>query len=563
MKNSVVTGALGALFLAALSAGSLAAQQPAPASCEGLAQFHAPNATIATAVSVTSPLKIGNGPMATTISKPFCRVDGFLTPTADSHIGFEIWLPAPATWNHKFEAVGNGGFAGSLNLRAMQPAFDLGYATMATDLGHLGQGVEDISWALNHPEKFIDYSYRAAHLTTEVSKLLIQAYYGASAVHSYYSGCSAGGIQGITELLRYPKDYDGYIVGDGTPDHMGQEIGAFFNTIAASGLLNPADAIQPAQIALLHDAILKQCAGKDGGLATDAFLTDPEVCKFDTKSLACKPGQDPASCFTPGQIANLDKIFKGGPIDPVTHKQFLAPVSVGGEAIWDRYISGKKNPVGFERPWAGFMAYVVESDPDYLSQQKYLTFNFGTDLAAARNVKLSGQTLNAVFNTESRDLDAFKAAGGKVIQYHGWDDSNIPPLEAVNLFNEVVADQAKKHKLTQQQALEATQKFYRLFMVPGMGHCAGGEGANVFGQGGGSGLKPDPEHDTLLALEAWVEKGTAPEQFIGAHVDQKTKATTFTRPVCAYPKVPVYKGTGDPTDAASFTCAKPTAAAKK
>ena len=560
MKSTCILRIAAAAAVFAFPLNALFAQQAAGGKCESMAQFHAPNVTISSSVAVTAPLKVGNGPMAVTISKPFCRVNGFLTPTSDSHIGFELWLPEAAAWNRKFEAVGNGGFAGSLNLRAMQPGFERGYATMATDLGHLGQGVEDITWALNHPEKFIDYSYRAAHLTTEVSKQIIAAYYDASAVHSYYSGCSAGGIQGITEMLRYPKDYDGYIVGDGTPDHMGQEIGAFWNTIAASGLLNAADAIQPAQISILHDAILKQCAGKDGGLATDAFLTEPEVCKFDTKSLACKPGQDPAACLTPGQIANVDKIFKGGPIDPVTHKQFLAPVSVGGEAIWDRYISGKKNPVGFERPWAGFMAYVVKSDADYLSQQKYLTFNFGTDLAAARNLKLSGQTLNAVFNTETRDLEAFKAAGGKVIQYHGWDDSNIPPLEAVNLFNDVVADQAKRHKITQQQALEATEKFYRLFMVPGMGHCSGGEGPNVFGQGGGSGLKADPEYDTLLALESWVEKGTAPEQFIGSHVDQKTKTTTMTRPLCPYPKVAIYKGSGDQNEAANFTCAKVPAA---
>jgi feruloyl esterase len=557
MKTRGVRGLILSVVIAMAGCVAVLAQPAAGTKCESLAAFKASNLTITAATAVDAPFKLGNSPGGgMTVSKPFCRVSGFLTPTSDSHIGFELWLPSPESWNHKFEAVGNGGFAGNLNLRAMQPGIERGYATMATDLGHLSNGVEDISWALNHPEKFIDYAYRAAHLTTEISKQIIQAYYGSAAVHSYYSGCSAGGIQGLTELLRYPKDYDGYIIGDATPDHMGQEIGAFWNTIAASGLLSPADAIQPAQISMLHDAILKQCSGKDGGVATDPFLTEPEVCKFDTKTLACKPGEDSAKCFSPGQIANLNKIFNGGPVDPVTHKQFLAPVSVGGEAIWDRYISGKTNPVGFERPWAGFMAYVVESDPDYLSQQKYLTFNFGSDLAAGRQVKLSGQPLNDVFNTANRDLDTFDGAGGKVIQYHGWDDSNIPPLEAVNLFKEVVADQAKRHKLTEQQAIEATEKFYRLFMVPGMGHCSGGTGPNVFGQNGARSVKDGPEYDTLSALERWVEKGTAPDEFIGSHVDQKTNTATMTRPLCAYPKVAIYNGSGDPNNAESFTCSK-------
>jgi feruloyl esterase len=531
------------------------AQQPGSATCEGLSQLHAADSTITSATPVEVSAKISNN---LTASRPFCRVSGFLTPTSDSHIAFEVWLPPASTWNHKFQGVGNGGFAGNINIRAMAPALDRGYATMATDYGHVNPSnnpVEDVSWAYQHPEKFIDYAYRAEHLTTQIAKQVIQAYYGAAPAHSYYTGCSAGGIQGMVEMLRYPSDYDGYIVGDATPDHLGQEIAAFWNTMAASSLSSPEDQLIPKQISMVHDAILKQCVGKDGGVASDGFLTDPEACKFDPKTLQCAAGQDSSTCLNATQVSELQKIYQG-PMEPGTHKQILAPLNPGPELGWDRYISGKKNPVGTERPWAGFVTYVGESDPDYLTQQKYLTFNFGSDLEAMRQRRIGNQTLDQVFNTPSRNLDPVKAEGAKVIHYHGWDDPNIPALEAVDFFDEVVADQAKRHKLNQQQAIAETEQFYRLFMVPGMGHCSGGAGPSAFGQGGQRSSKNDPQSDTLSALEQWVEKGVAPEQFIASRVDSKTGSADMTRPICAYPKVPIYKGSGDSNDASNFACAE-------
>jgi feruloyl esterase len=555
MKIDIFAGVVScAIFVAVFPNCELLAQQSAQTTCEALAHVQAPNATITSATPVESASKIANN---LTAAKAFCRVSGFLAPTSDSHIAFEVWLPPQGTWNHKFQGVGNGGFAGNVNVRAMMTALDRGYATMATDYGHINppsNPVEDVSWAYQHPEKFIDYAYRAEHLTTQLAKQMIAAYYGSAPAHSYYTGCSAGGIQGMVEMLRYPTDYDGYVVGDATPDHLGQELAAFWNTMAASALSSPSDAFTPAQISLVHDAILKQCVGKDGGVGTDGFLTNPQACKFDPKSLQCAAGQDAAACVSPAQVALLDKIYQG-PTDSSSHKQIIAALNPGPELGWDRYISGKKNPVGTERPWAGFVAYVGESDPDYLAQQKYLTFNWGSDLAAVRQRKIGDQTLDEVFNTTSRNLEPVKAEGGKVIHYHGWDDPNIPALEAVDFFNEVVADQAKRHKLTAKQAQDQTEQFYRLFMVPGMGHCNGGAGATAFGQGG-RGLKDDPQYDTLNALEQWVEKGVAPDQFIGSRVDNKTGSVSMTRPICAYPKVPVWKGTGDTNDASNFSCAK-------
>ena len=528
----------------------------AATACEELAKFHAPNVTITQAASADSLTAISSGLGQATLATPVCRVNGFLTPTRDSHIGFEVWLPPQSAWNHKYEAVGNGGLSGALNYRAMLPGFNRGYATMTTDLGHTNtppNAMEDATWALGHPEKVVDYAYRAEHLSTLVAKQLIGVYYGKASTHYYFTGCSAGGIAGMTELLRYPKDYDGYIIGDATPDHLGQEIGALWNTLAAS-LASPPDALQPAQITLVHQAILRQCVAKDGGAPTDAFLTDPTACNFDPSTLQCAAGQDASTCLSPAQVGIFQKIYQG-PVEPRTHESILSGLTPGSELMWDRYFVGKKNPVSADRPWAGFLTDMAYSDADYLAQEKYLSFDFDQDYGALRQKKVAGESLDASWNTRNRELDAFKQAGGKIIHYHGWDDPNIPALEAVKFFMSVVADQGRRHHSTPDQALEMTQHFYRLFMVAGMGHCFGGEGPSSFGQNGQRAPQADAEHDTLLALERWVENGTAPEQFIASRVDSKTGNVAMTRPICSYPQSPVWDGSGSAGEASSFKCA--------
>jgi feruloyl esterase len=531
----------------------LAAPALAAGSCEDLSALKAAHVTITVAATVNSAADIAPNLAQSKLPVPFCRVGGFISPTKDSHIGFEVWLPPAASWNHKYEAVGNGGLSGALNYRAMVPGYSRGYATMTTDLGHESPQVEDASWALGHPEKVIDYEYRGEHTSTLAAKQIVDAYYGVAPAHAYYAGCSAGGIQGMTELLRYPKDYDGYIFGDGTPDHLGQEMLAFWNTLVAS-LADPESALKPAQMLLVHKAVLQQCAGKDGGVASDPFLTDPSACKFEPKTLQCSAGQSTGECLTPKQVAIFEKVYQG-PTDPRTHAVLFPGVTPGTELGWDRYFTGKTNPAGVERPWAGFLADMVYNDPTFLTQQKYLKFSFDKDYKLLRQTRVAGETLDASWNTRNRDVDAFAQAGGKVIHYHGWDDPNIPSMEAVKLFMSVVADQAKRHHMTSEQALAETQKFYRLFMVPGMGHCSGGEGPSDFGQNASANASADPESDTLSALERWVEQGKAPEHFVASRVDAKTRVVSMTRPVCAYPKKPIWNGVGDTNDARSFYCA--------
>lgn len=526
--------------------------------CEDLAEFQTTHVSVTVADVVESASTVSDTLAQTKVHVPFCRVGGFISPTRDSHIGFEVWLPAVGSWNRKLAAFGNGGLSGALNYRAMPSALNRGYVTMTTDLGHINTppgSMEDATWALGHPDKVVDYAYRAEHVATQVARQLIATYYGSGPTHSYYSGCSAGGIQGMTELLRYPEDYDGYIIGDATPDHLGQEMAAFWNTLAAS-LSNQSEALRGPQVSVIHQAVLRQCAGQDGGLSSDPFLSNPQVCQFDPRKLLCVAGQDQAMCLTAAQVGIVERIY-GGPVNPRTRERILSGLTPGTELGWEKYFVGKSNPVAPDRPWAGFLASMVYSDPEYLGKEKYLSFDFDRDYLRLKRLVVGGEPLDASWNTKSRNLEAFRKSGGKVIHYHGWDDPNIPALEAVKFHYDIVADQAARRRLTWQKAQAETDKFYRLFMVPGMGHCSGGEGPSSFGQNGQRPLKVGPEFDTLSALERWVEKGAAPERFIGSRLDAKTGVVDMTRPICSYPTSPHWNGNGSASEADNFTCIAP------
>ena len=544
------------IWLAALFAGLACQAAPAAAQmrCSELKEARSADGSIASADIVRSLDEVADVPVRTPLAAPFCRVSGNLRPTAGSDIRFEVWLPEAGRWNGKFQAVGNGGFQGVLNHRALLPGLRRGYAVMTTDLGHTNVpgSTEDATWAPGHPERVVDYAYRGEHLSTLAAKQVIAAYYGRDPAHSYYCGCSAGGIQGLTELLRYPHDFDGYVIGNATPDHLGQELGALWNTLQAS-LKYPAEALQPAHLSLIHRAVLRQCAGRDGGLSSDPFLTDPRQCRFDAGILKCRAGQDPTTCLSTVQIAIVRSIY-AGPTNPRTGAQILSGITPGSELTWDRYFTGKKNPAAADRPWAGFLRDIAYGDPEYLAAQKYLGFDFDRDVRALRARELGGESLDGSWNTRNRDLGEFQRDGGKVIEYHGWDDPNIPALEAVKLLGDIARSEAKRRHLPPRSAAKAVDEFYRLFMVPGLGHCSGGDGAWSFGQNGQAPLETDAEHDTLTALELWVEQGRKPERFIGSRVDAKTSAIEFTRPICAYPKTARWNGTGSTQDAANFAC---------
>lgn len=512
---------LAALPLIALAFGSVSA-----ATCEGLAELKLPNTTITAAQSVTAgAFTPPTGSAAPYKELPaFCRVAGVIKPTNDSEIKFEVWLPG-ANWNGKFHGIGNGGFAGSISYTGLAGALARGYATASTDTGHSGG---DASWALGHPEKLADYGHRAIHEMTEKAKLVVKAFYGDGPKRSYFASCSNGGRQALMEAQRYPNDYDGIIAG--APANAFSQILTGFAWNMQSLLNDPASYIPAKKLKAIEAAALAACDARDG--VTDGVLDDPTKCVFDPAVLLCK-GAETDECLTEKQIAALKKIYAG----PRNAKgqQTIPGFTPGGETGlggWTPWITGA-TPTAALQFFFSTQAFknMVYNDPSW----DYKTFDL------ERDGKLADEKLAPVLNATDPDLKAFSARGGKLILYHGWNDAALPPINTVNYFQSVVA------KLGQRQA----NGFMRLYMAPGVQHCAGGPGPDTFGQMVTS-AQSDPQHDLTLALERWVEQGAAPEQVIATK--RQGANPQRTRPLCPYPQVARYKGSGSTDESANFTC---------
>ncbi len=298
------------VFLVCLAAFVFApARASAQQSCESLTSLQIPNATVTSATAIDPPPDLAIplppspiGPASNlTIANAFCRVVAFSTPTSDSHINFEVWLPVTARWNGKFEAVGNGGFIGQIGYSALAAALNRGYATASTDTGHASGN--DESWALGHPEKLIDWSYRAVHEMTVDSKLIIAAFYGKPAKLAYWNGCSTGGKQGLTEAQRYPTDFDGIVAGAPANyiTHL-QAGGVYTSWVRLKDGENAASFVPSAKFPYLHKAVMDACDAKDG--VTDGVIGDPRRCNFDPKTIQC-PGADGATCLTAAQVKTV------------------------------------------------------------------------------------------------------------------------------------------------------------------------------------------------------------------------------------------------------------------
>jgi hypothetical protein len=478
------------------------------ATCESLTQFKIDHGEINSVQAVPAGPFTVNGFMGTrTINVPaFCRVLATLRPTANSDIKIEVWLPA-ARWNGRLEAVGNGGLAGTIVEEAMVGAVWAGYATAGTDTGHTG-GPATGDWALDHPEKIIDFGWRAVHLMTVEAKALIAAYYGSPAKYAYWNGCSEGGGQGLSEAQRFPDDYDGILAGAPANYFVHLQIGG--NWISQVIHEDPATMIAPAKLPTITAAVLADCDTLDG--VKDGVLEDPRQCHFNPETLLCK-GEENDSCLTAPQIAGLKKVYDGAK-NPRTGEQIFPGYMRGGEAGWGFWIAGTQVPP--RNAQHGIMvsglANLVFDGPKW----DWRTFDFDKDVVYAD--KKVGSEINQI----NPDLSGFKKRGGKLLQYHGWNDPAISALNSVNYFESV---QAK---------MGDTSSFYRLFMIPGMEHCTGGPGASNF--------------DHMQVMVRWVEDGMAPDRIVASRPGR-------THPLCAYPKVARYTGTGSPDEAASFTCA--------
>jgi feruloyl esterase len=451
----------------------------------------------------------------------FCRVTGQILP----EIRFELSLPA--AWNGRFYMFGNGGYAGesltsSQRVNSRNAALKRGFAVAQTNTGH-DAAIEPLgSFAVNR-QKMLDYAWRAVHVTAETSKRLINTYYGRPAGRSYFDGCSTGGRQGLMSAQRFPDDFDGIVAGAPVLNLTGTALSDAWDARALEAAPIPIEKMK-----LVADRVYSKCDGIDG--LVDGLITDPRLCEFDpAKELpVCSDETGSRDCFTRDQIRTLQAIYNGA--ESKGNRLFFGqpvgaeidmPIQGGMRSGWTGWIispAGKPISVLFSETFFRFIAF---EKPDPAFDLKSL--NFDSDPQRL-------QMPSAILNAANPDLSRFKSRGGKIVMYFGWADAALNPLMGVDYYERVLA-----------QMGPSTPDFFRLFMVPGMAHCRGGIGADEF--------------DAATALVEWVEKGIAPQQLAAAQT--RGGNTVRTRPLCPYPQVAKYKGSGSPDDAKNFVCIKP------
>jgi feruloyl esterase len=504
---------MNALRAAALStASALFALAPhaamAAASCESLAQQSFPDAKVDMAVTVPAgdlTLPGGRGGQQAFRNLPaFCRVAATLKPTTDSDIKIELWLPQ--NWNGKFQGVGNGGWAGTISYDSLADGIRSGYATVSTDTGHKGANGDFVP---GHWEKLLDFAWRSQHEMTLKGKALTAAYYGSAPKLSYWNGCSTGGRQGLMEATRFPNEYDAMVLGDPANPRSIHDAWAITVIQKIHADKSEAGALTRDHLALLHRAVINACDAVDG--VKDGVVENPKVCKFDVKTVACKPGQT-ANCLTDAQVRSAEIVYS----PYIAHGKAVHPgLTLTSEWGWQGI-----TPPGAEPRGADNFRVVVYKDPEW----DWRKFNADTGYDAA----VKADQIESVLST---DLSAFTAHGGKAIFYHGWADQQVSAQGTIDYF----ADLQKNTR----NAPDAT----RLFMVPGMGHCGGGvDGAT-------------DQFDAVAALDAWVTTGKPPEKILAAA--EKDGKPVRTRPLCPYPQQAHYSGTGSTDEAASFVCKAP------
>ena len=491
---------------------ALAAMLADSSQCDSLARLALSNTTITSArwvdagpMTLAPATPAAAAPQRSTTPPPppplpsHCRLAIVIQPTSDSHIEAEVWLPAE--WNGKFQAVGNGGWAGIISYPAMARALQEGYATASTDTGHKGGNG---AFAIGHPEKLIDFGYRAVHEMTVQSKAIITAFYKRPARLSYWNGCSTGGRQGLMAAQRYPEDFDAILAGAPANNHTRMQISRV--AVAAPTARDPNAIVPQAKLALVTRAVLEACDGVDG--VTDGFLNDPRACTFDVARLQCTSTESD-SCLTAAQVATMKSAY--APVKLPNGELVFPGKELGSETTWGM-VGGAADALSV----SGLQIAYADTAWDVKS------FDLARDLAIT--LKNVGYATNAI----DPDLRAFKARGGKLLLYHGWNDGLISPGNTVNYVDAVHKAMGK-----------GQDDWLRLFMLPGVGHCQGGAG-------------PDQVH-WMAALERWREGGKAPDQIQAARVD--ANRVEMTRPLCPYPQVARYSGIGSTRDARNFICA--------
>ena len=528
--------------------------------CTNLQSLPLKDTTITSATDNTSGVFGPPGPGQITGLPNFCRVTATLTPTSDSSIKIEIWLPEKTKWNGRFLGTGGGGFQGIISTGALASGIQAGFAATNSDLGTGSSGCSPLycgsdgitnplatafgnpgvptTGLFGHPERIKDFGFRAIHLMTVRGKEIGKAFYGEHADKAYFAGCSTGGQNALMEAQRFPDDYDGILAGapafNRTHLHMAG-LSLWQDTHASPGRF-----IQTGQMTLINQAVLAQCVGRDGGASTDQFLTDPRDCHFDPKALLCTGGKVPPACLTADQVTTIQKYY-AGTIDPV-NGQVINPGAERGNETDNVLALGlafqERLP---EAAFDGLFYWVFGPGFGQVSSAvNFANFDFHHD------VDTVDDQLAKVLNANSTDLGEFREHGGKLLMYHGWADPLIPSQSSINYFNALVGNNGQGFQQASfssdgSPGLRRTQSFARLFMVPGMYHCSGGPGPNTF--------------DALSPLVNWVENGVAPETITATKfVADTPPAVQMTRPLCVYPKVAKYNGSGSTSIAANFTC---------
>jgi len=432
----------------------------------------------------------------------FCRVVAVARPGQGSEIGIEVWLPV-AGWNGKLQAVGNGGWAGSIGHSTLAGALAAGYAVTATDTGHTGGTPDFIG---EHPDKLVDFAHRAVHEMAVLAKAMVIAFYDRPQQRAYFTGCSTGGKQALMAAQRYPADFDGIIAGAAAyyPSHIhGTQVwtGAISNRSDEARLT--AD-----DFSLLNDAALAACDTLDG--VADGVIENPLQCDFDPGALACSAGSSGNACLNPAQVETARLIYTGPTASDGS--PIYAGLTRGSEAGWN--VLSAAEPLSIARETYELLVH----EPGWDWQ--------GFD--AESEIALAVERIDPLLGATDPDLTDFIDNGGKLILYHGWSDSGIPPGGTIR-YLESVRDTL---------GAATADANVRLFMVPGMGHCAGGTGTDRF--------------DMIAALDEWFESGTAPDRVDAARV--VNGETVRTRPLCAFPAAATYNGAGSTDEADNFSC---------
>jgi feruloyl esterase len=476
-------------------------------SCEALKNLQLPGTRVLIAESVTPdpewkvPPSVLTPPgRQPTVNVPFCRV----ALVIEKQINVEVWMPRD--WNGMFQGVGNGGLTGAINYAMMGMALKSGFAAASTDTGHISEGVRDTSWIPGNPERVVNFGHRAHHLMAVTAKKVIAKYYEKPASHALFNGCSAGGRQGLTEAQKYPGDYDGIIAGAPGTNFVRSlaDVILWLQTLKRE----PGSAFSEEDNQLLLRAAVAKCDALDG--LTDGLIDDPRNCKFDFAELQCAGGVS-TGCLNPAQVERAKASYEP------------AKSTSGGLKLYPGYAIGTPLDVVLSKidPSKLPIMLMMQTPPDWTID------TFDPD----KHIPQMEKQLDADLGANQTDLSAFFKRGGKLILYHGWADEDLSPYNTIDYYEGV----------RKAVGPAATGASARLFMAPGMAHCRGGKGPNKF--------------DAVDSMVNWLQHGKAPEQILATHAT--AGEIDRSRPLCAYPKVARYKGSGSIDDAANFACVDP------